>query len=248
MTRGACISSVLVCLTIATTTEARRIAETTKQVNEEQPAAFLKDLQHAVDERNVTQLASLLHYPTIVLLRGYTIPIENPQALPGLYKVAFTSEIRCVIDGSHLPRRGQQGPNAQLTPDGLVLGRGAVRVVMQNGRLGIVRMVVPPTTSPDSGTRPLRRIHLSGNTTQLSGLLERDDTDVYLFSARTGQRLFARIALLRSSSYLLSQCHAPMSTWQVGRTDAIPCCCHGTGRGARRGENDSVCTNTKGAT
>jgi hypothetical protein len=189
MTLGAWIGPVLACLVIGSTLEARRMPDTPTQVSEDSAAAFLRDLQSAVDVRNVQHLASLLHYPTIVLLRGYTIPIENPQALSSLYKLTFTPELRCIIDDSRLPDRGHQtATDAQLTPDGLVLGRGAVRILMRNGRLGIARIAVPPTTSPDGATRPPQRIRLSADTTQLSGLPERDDVDVYVFGARKGQR------------------------------------------------------------
>jgi hypothetical protein len=186
---------ICICAVVSATADARQAAGRPTPAAEQNTAAFLADLQHAVDEHNVQRVASLLHYPTIVLSRGLQIPIQNREALPALYKIAFTPEIRCVIDNSRLPRPGQQASDVetQITPDGLVLGRGAIRVLRRGERLGITRVVVPAGTVTTSGTRAPKRIRLSAETTQLSGLLERDDVDAYVFAARKGQRMFARI-------------------------------------------------------
>ncbi|MBI3492340.1 MAG: hypothetical protein HY047_11255 [Acidobacteria bacterium] len=160
-------------------------------------ASFLGELQRAVDHRDRRAMAGLIHYPAIVMASGLKIPVRDSAELSQVYDVAFTAEMRCLIDQSGVARAGHSATKFQVLAagDGVSIGAGAVWAERRAGRFQITRLIVPPPSLPPSTPHKPRQVFFPGGrgTASFSGTLVRDDVDEYVLSSPQGQTLRARI-------------------------------------------------------
>jgi hypothetical protein len=184
------------------------VAQETPGFNERIVAAFMNELQRAVDARDRPRVAAMFQYPVTVLASGLRIPVPDSASLIHLYDALFTPETRCVIDQSGLPLPGAPPPRyvIMVAGDGASIGRGLIWAQKQGSRLKITRMILPPTFSAARQShRVPRQVRFQDAKypAQFSGTLVRDDVDSYIVAAKKGQTLQARIDGFRGRDAIL---------------------------------------------
>jgi hypothetical protein len=157
---------------------------------------FLKRLQSAVDSGDRRAVSTLVRYPATLLASGFNIPVKDSSELIRMYHLAFTPEMRCAIVNSRLGSSGKQAAKVTTTGDGAIIASGLVWAQKDGDTFKITRLIAPPAVPH---ARPVRQraVFLESKveppSARYSGVLGRDDVDVYVIAARTGQSLYVSI-------------------------------------------------------
>jgi hypothetical protein len=162
-------------------------------------AEFLEQLQRALDTGDRPAVARMVRYPATALAAGWNIPVKNSSALLAMYDALFTPELRCAIVQSGIARTDAPAPKhvVVVSPEGLVIGGGAVWAPLKDAQYKIARLMVPPAVpSPSPRIRPERVSFLAPTgerNARFAGWLLRHNVDTYLVAAKKGESLQASI-------------------------------------------------------
>ena len=141
-------------------------------------------------------VAGMVRYRLVVDAGGLMIPVTNRATLIEMWNVVFPPEVRCLIEGSGIPRPGQPAPKYAIRIDtgGVSYGDGRVRADRGADGLKITRMTLPPGFGSGLAGKPKQVLFRWGKGTAVyRGRLSADNVDVYLVQARAGDVLNAQL-------------------------------------------------------
>lgn len=139
------------------------------------------------------------------------IPIVDRATLVKMWDVVFPSEVRCLIEGSGVPRPGRPPPKyaIRVDPGGVWYGDGRIRADRGPDGLKITRMTLPPGFGSGAAGKPRQVLFKWGKgLATYRGRLSADNVDVYLVQARAGDLLNAqleRVSVDRASLRVMQQ-------------------------------------------
>jgi hypothetical protein len=167
---------------------------------------FAAQLQHAFRVNDRAAVAGLLRYPARVLVarRPYPIYDNDRDALPELYDLVFTPQLRCAVRESREPVDGAPRPEYPL-----LLARGVVS--MAGGRIVAVRVdgkyrITHLASFGDTSTRGTPRLvtfRTGQRVMEFGGRVPEVGTDGYIVTMRAGDRLEASMRNFAAGSLSL---------------------------------------------
>lgn len=179
---------------------------------------FMERLQRAVDADDRRAVTRMVRYPATVLASGWNIPVKDSATLLTMYDAVFTPEMRCAIVQSGIVRAQAPAPKyaVVVSPEGLVIGRGAVWASLADAQYKIARMMIPPAVPVPSPRRGPERVTFSAatgeRTAQFTGWLIRHNVDTFIVSARRGETIQASIQRFRGHDATLRVSPVPVAT------------------------------------
>ena len=145
-------------------------------------------------------VAGMVRYRLVVDAGGLMIPVVDRATLLQMWDAVFPPEVRCLIEGSGVPRPGQAAPRYAMKVDvgGAWYGDGRVRADRGPDGLKITRMTLPPGYGEGLAGKPRQVLFKWGKgRSAYRGRLSADNVDVYLVQARAGDLLNAQLERVR---------------------------------------------------
>jgi hypothetical protein len=170
--------------------EARRQSQPTE------PETFRQRLLDAFARGDRPAVAGMVRYRLVVDAGGLMIPIVDRATLVKMWDVVFPSEVRCLIEGSGVPRPGRPPPKyaIRVDPGGVWYGDGRIRADRGPDGLKITRMTLPPGFGSGAAGKPRQVLYKWGKgLATYRGRLSAANVDVYLVQARAGDLLNAQL-------------------------------------------------------
>jgi hypothetical protein len=155
---------------------------------ESRAGAFVSALAQAMSRGDRAAVAEMGRYPLNASVGGIGIPIGGRADLLKVYSNIFTAELRCLVDDS------ASGSSAlRVDAGGVTFASGRIHAGNVAGALKITSIDVPPVTGVGAPPNPPARRVTRRGVTQYSGRLYGDGVDTYIFPARRGDVVQARI-------------------------------------------------------
>jgi hypothetical protein len=108
---------------------------------------FLTELRAAAERNDRAAIAGMVQYPIKTFVSGWVIPIVDRKAFITSFDAFFTEEIKDLV------AEAAAKPHAAKANDVIVLGNGALRAMLINGRYKIIGIVPPPISKKVRGAR-----------------------------------------------------------------------------------------------
>ena len=190
---------------------------------------FLAELQRASRHGERGAVAALIQYPLTITIAGFRVPFADSAALLERYDAIFTPALQDTIARAAAAVDGAQPGQEPIdvTPEGLIIGRNALRIEPIEGELRITAIAVPRddiggaslASRSETGTRAARRqeprrfgIRGGPRPTRLSGALLPGAADAYVVRVLEGQLLQVRVERGPSRAVVLRVVHAGTGT------------------------------------
>jgi hypothetical protein len=174
-----------------------RSFEARQQIHGSDAEAFRQKLLDAFARGDRRAVAGMVRYRLVVDAGGLMVPVVDRATLIQMWDVVFPPEVRCLIEGSGVPRPGQPPPRYQIRIDagGAWYGDGRIRADRGVDGLKITRMTLPPGFGSGAAGKPRQVLFKWGKGRSIyRGRLSADNVDVYLVQARSGDLLNAQLA------------------------------------------------------
>jgi hypothetical protein len=183
--------------------------------------SFRNRLVAAIAAGDRRQVASFFAFPMrVTATLPYPIPIEDRAAFLRMYELLFTSEMRCALQESRVPRDGQRKPPwPMLVADGVVsLANGRVLATRTPAGLRITSMTILGAPGGSGGRTVNAGLRWGSGKAQYAGRLALSDRDRYVISARKGDLLQARLERFPGRTLQLRVTHQQTKQAVTGAT------------------------------
>lgn len=199
-----------------------------------QPAAgnaslsqFLSSLQQAVSRNDRQAVAGMVQYPLEVKAGALQIPVADASTFVKLYDSLITPGVKQIIARARVPAEGKPSSGTMRTADGGIVLEGAVTISAAGGGFKLTTLIANAGGGAGGGVSgsPGEAIERQltfrvGRPTQVSGTLQPNGADRYVFYAVRGALVDARLSGVPGRSVVLRVLN--MSTGQPvdARADA----------------------------
>lgn len=167
---------------------------------------FLTSLQQAVSRNDRTAVAGMVRYPLDVKAGALQIPVADAASFVKLYDSLLTAGVKQSIARARVPADGKPSAGVMRTADGGLVLDGAVTISAAGGGFKITGLVAGAggATSGSPGEAVERQLTFRvGRPTQVSGTLQPNGADRYVFYAVRGALIDARLTGVPGRSVLL---------------------------------------------
>jgi hypothetical protein len=189
---------------------------------EQSPSQFLSSLQQAVARNDRRAVAGMMRYPLDVTAAGLQIPVADANTFVKLYDSMMSSTMKDVIARARIPPEGKIVPGVVRAPNGSISFDRALTIAPSGGGFRVTRLAVPTSSRSSASGEPVERklTFRAGQATQVSGSLDPNGRDRYVFYARRGVLVDVRLTGVPGSSVLVRVVDAATGKPLDARADA----------------------------